>query len=68
MGDTGGLAAQIVHPIDAVTDQTQGGQIMVASLLKELTNSVGDIQFGEGQEVELKASAGAILAYQMMGK
>ena len=37
------LASRIAH-------QARGGQIFVSSLLKELTESTGDIQFGEGQE------------------
>ena len=41
-----------------IADQAQGGEILVSSLLKELTDSAGDIQFGEGQEVELKGLAG----------
>jgi len=34
-----------------IAGQAQGGQILVWSLLKELTDSAGDIQFGEGQDV-----------------
>ena len=32
-----------------IADQARGGQILVSSLLKELTESAGDICFGEGQ-------------------
>jgi class 3 adenylate cyclase/ketosteroid isomerase-like protein len=42
-----------------VANEAQGGQILVSSLLKELTESAGDIQFGEGREVELKGLAGS---------
>jgi len=35
-----------------IADQANGGDILVSSLLKELMESAGDIQFGEGQEVE----------------
>ena len=35
------LASHIGH-------QAADGQILVSSLLKELTDSAGDIQFGEG--------------------
>ena len=48
-----------------ITDQAQGGQILVSSLLKELTDSAGDIQFGEVQEVELKGLAGLNRVYQL---
>ena len=32
---------------------------LVSSLLKELSESAGDIEFGEGREVELKGLAGS---------
>ena len=41
-----------------IAGQAQGGEILVSSLLKELTESGGDIEFGEGREVELKGLAG----------
>jgi class 3 adenylate cyclase len=41
-----------------IAGQAQGGEILVSSLLKELTESGGDIAFGEGREVELKGLAG----------
>ncbi len=40
-----------------ITGQATGGEILVSSLLKELTDRGGDIQFGEVQEVELKGLA-----------
>jgi len=48
-----------------IADQAQGGQILVSSLLKELIESTGDIQFGEGQEVELKGLAGLNRMYEV---
>ncbi len=41
-----------------IAGQAQGGEILVSSLLKELTESVGDITFGDGREVELKGLSG----------
>ncbi len=41
-----------------IASQAQGGEILVSSLLKELTESGGDIAFGEGREVELKGLSG----------
>jgi class 3 adenylate cyclase/ketosteroid isomerase-like protein len=41
-----------------IASEARGGQILVSSLLKELTESAGDIRFGEGREVELKGLAG----------
>ena len=37
-----------------IADQARGGEILVSSLLKELTQTAGDIRFGESREVELK--------------
>ena len=48
-----------------IADQAQGGQIFVSSLLKDLTESTGDIRFGEGQEVELKGLAGLYRTYRV---
>jgi class 3 adenylate cyclase len=41
-----------------IAAQAQGGEILVSSLLKELTESGGDIEFGDGREVELKGLMG----------
>jgi class 3 adenylate cyclase len=41
-----------------IADQAQGGEILVSSLLKELTESAGDIRFGEGRDVKLKGLKG----------
>jgi len=41
-----------------VADQAEGGQILASSLLKELTESAGDIRFGDGREVKLKGLKG----------
>jgi class 3 adenylate cyclase len=41
-----------------IAGQAKGGEILVSSLLKELTESGGDIAFGEGREVELKGLSG----------
>ena len=40
-----------------ITGQARGGQILVSALLKELTESSGDIRFGEGRDVQLKGLA-----------
>ena len=41
-----------------IAGQASGGQILVSSLLKELTASGGDIAFDDGREVELKGLKG----------
>ena len=48
-----------------IAAQAQGGEILVSSLLKELTESAGDIQFGEGREVELKGLAGSHRVFEV---
>jgi class 3 adenylate cyclase len=40
-----------------IAAQAQGGQILVSSLLKELTRSAGDLRFGEERTVSLKGIA-----------
>ena len=41
-----------------ISSKAQGGQILVSSLVKEMTESSGDIRFDDGQDVELKGLAG----------
>lgn len=49
-----------------VADQAQGTEILVSSLLKELTESGGDIRFGDGREVELKGLSGTYRLYPVV--
>ncbi|MCH8814974.1 MAG: protein kinase [Chloroflexi bacterium] len=46
-----------------IAGQASGGEILVSSLLRELTASGGDINFGEGREVELKGLSGTQQIY-----
>ncbi len=48
-----------------IAGQAQGGEILVSSLLKELTESAGDIAFGDGREVELKGLSGQHHVFQV---
>ena len=48
-----------------VAGQAQGDEILVSSLLKELTESAGDVEFGKGREVELKGLAGSHRVYEV---
>jgi class 3 adenylate cyclase len=41
-----------------IASQASGGEILVSSLLRELTASGGDIEFGDSRLVELKGLAG----------
>jgi len=42
-----------------IAGKARGGEILVSSLLRELTESAGDIRFGEAREVELKGLSGS---------
>lgn len=48
-----------------IANHATGGEILVSALLKELTESGGDIRFGEGREVELKGLVGLNRVYQV---
>ncbi len=37
-----------------IADEAKGGEILVSALLRELTESAGDINFSDACEVELK--------------
>ena len=41
-----------------ISSKAHGGEILVSALVKELTQSSGDIRFGDGREVELKGLSG----------
>jgi class 3 adenylate cyclase len=49
-----------------IASQAQGGEVLVSSLLKELTESAGDVEFGEGREVELKGLAGPHRVFEVV--
>jgi class 3 adenylate cyclase len=40
-----------------IGSQAKGGEILVSSLIKELSASVGDVAFGDAREVQLKGIA-----------
>lgn len=46
-----------------IAAQASGGEIVVSSLLKELTASGGDITFDDGREIELKGLSGTQQIY-----
>ena len=48
-----------------VAGQAQGGEILVSSLLKELTESAGEFAFGDERKVELKGLAGKHSVFQV---
>jgi class 3 adenylate cyclase/ketosteroid isomerase-like protein len=46
-----------------IAGQAEGGEILASSLLKDLTDSLGDIPFGESREAELKGLTGVYRMY-----
>ena len=46
-----------------IAAQASGGEILVSSLLKQLTESSGDVHFGEPREVSLKGLSGSHLVH-----
>jgi class 3 adenylate cyclase len=49
-----------------VAGQAQGGEILVSSLLKELTESAGEFTFGEERAVQLKGLTGEHSVFQVV--
>ena len=47
-----------VNLASRIADEAKGGEILVSSLLRELTESGGDIAFGDGRELQLKGLSG----------
>jgi len=48
-----------VHYAARIADQAAGGEILVSSLVKELTESAGDLKFANGRSVQLKGLSNA---------
>ncbi|MDP3062632.1 MAG: adenylate/guanylate cyclase domain-containing protein, partial [Chloroflexota bacterium] len=48
-----------------IAGQAKGGEILVSSLLKELTESAGEFAFGEGRAVSLKGISGKHRVFQV---
>ena len=44
----------------------QGGEILVSSTLRELTESAGDLRFADAGEVELKGLSGTRRVYRVI--
>ena len=52
--DAGDFYGKHVNLAARIADEAKGGEILVSSLLKELTESGGDINFSDSRDVELK--------------
>jgi class 3 adenylate cyclase len=48
-----------------IADEASGGEILASAVVKQLTESAGDIHFEEGREVELAGLAGTHLLYRV---
>ncbi|PKB81868.1 MAG: hypothetical protein BZY88_05610 [SAR202 cluster bacterium Io17-Chloro-G9] len=49
-----------------ISAKAKGGEILVSSLVKELTDSAGDLNFDDGRDVELKGLAGLARIYPVL--
>jgi class 3 adenylate cyclase len=49
-----------------IAGKARGGEILVSSLLRDLTESAGDINFGEAREVELKGLSGGYRIHEVL--
>ena len=49
-----------------IADQARGGEILASSVVKQLTESAGDVSFEEGREVELAGLAGNHTVYKVV--
>jgi len=49
-----------------IAGSARGGEILVSSLLKELADSTGDVEFGEGRDVELKGLSGIRRVHEIL--
>ncbi len=49
-----------------IAGKARGGEILVSSLLKELTESAGDVRFGSARDVELKGLSGTYRVHQVI--
>jgi class 3 adenylate cyclase len=49
-----------------IADQAKGGEILVSSVVKQLTESAGDVDFEDAREVELAGLAGTHALYRVV--
>jgi class 3 adenylate cyclase len=56
--DAGDFFGRNVNLAARIANEARGGEILVSSLVRELTESAPDIVFGQEREVELKGLSG----------
>jgi adenylate cyclase len=61
--DEGDLFGKHVVVAARIANLALGGEILVSSLVKEITSARGDMVFGAGRQVELKGIAGSHVVY-----
>jgi class 3 adenylate cyclase len=49
-----------------IADQARGGEILASSVVRQLTESAGDVQFENEREVELEGLAGTHTVYRVI--
>ena len=58
VGDDGDLFGRHVNFAARVANEAHGGEILVSSLLRQIVDTMGDLEFGEPRQVALKGIAG----------
>ena len=56
--DAGDFYGRHVNLAARIANEAQGGEILVSALLRELTESAGDVAFGDEREAALKGLSG----------
>jgi adenylate cyclase len=66
VGDDGDLFGLHVHIAARIADQAAGDEILVSSLVREITEPRGDLRFGEPRPTELKGLAGTFVLHPLL--
>jgi class 3 adenylate cyclase len=63
LGDDGDIYGRHVIMAARVSTQAQGGEVLVSSLVREIVEPRGDVQFGASRAVDLKGLGGSHLVH-----
>jgi class 3 adenylate cyclase len=66
VGDDGDLFGKHVNFAARVANEAVGGEILVSSLLRQIVETMGDLEFGEPRQAELKGIGGAHTLYPIV--